>query len=306
MLAPVLLICFDRPAQAAKTIQALQNTPCELYLFRDGGGEDKDREAFAELFKETERTREAKTRSRLEEKNHGHRDGPKEALRWFFSQVSAGIILEEDILPAAEMVETYSKALKFFEKDTTIFALGSAPNKNVVAPGPLPWTRSPLFLVWGWASWADRIHPCQIPNSLWEKFENQMLKPFASLTAKLYLDREFKNLAKNPQYCWSYYLQFHALTSGKDILIPETKLTQNQGINGKARRTKSNPDQAPTPEECNAVNKKDPGANPNEREWQRKIEKAKFISLFHELRNRLQIRKKVLFLFRIENGRKKA
>lgn len=284
---PILIICFDRPEKAALLLSRIKHLPNKLYLFRDGGGSDH----FRRLFEETKKMRaEGATKILIEKTNLGGRDGPWRAIRWFFSEVPSGIILEEDIVPAPEMFECYSKALKAFSEDRTVFALGSAPNKNVKAPGKETWTRSPLLLVWGWATWADRIKGCEIPNTIWQEKGRNLLKDFKSLTAKLYLTREMKKLEANPKYCWSYYLQLHALANGLDILIPETKLARNSGVGPSARRSRTNPDGRPLPLSCATMAKKPAGANNRCKVWQKKVEKAKFVGLIHEIRNRLKLR----------------
>ena len=284
--APILVICFDRPEKAALLLAGLRTHKGKLFLFRDGGGSWK----FERLFADAKSIRpHGATETLIEKDNLGGRDGPWRAIRWFFSQVPAGIVLEEDITPAKAMVACYSKALETFAADKSVFALGAAPNRNVRAPGPHPWTRSPLFLPWGWASWSDRILGVDVPNDIWKTRGKSLLRKFDSLTARLYLGREMRKLAADPQYCWSYYPQLHALASGLDILIPETKLTKNTGISRKSRRSKTNPDSKPVPQECAAMARKPAGANPKTKAWQKEVEKAKFMGLGHEIRNRLRL-----------------
>jgi hypothetical protein len=293
--APVLIICYDRPEKAALLLAHLRDVPNKLFLFCDGGGSEE----FEALFAEVKAMRpEGATECLILEKNLGHRDGPWQAIQWFFSQVDAGIILEEDIMPAPRMLECYSRGLAAFADDKSVFALGSAPNKNVAAPGKESWTRSPLFLVWGWATWADRIKACELPNDLWKKHGKALLSRFETLGARLYLTREMWKLEANPSYCWSYYPQLHALANKLDILIPETKLTKNSGVGPSARRSKTNPDTRPDPRACHHMARKPSGANKACGTWQRKVEKIKFLGLIHELRNRLELGK----LLRILNG----
>lgn len=290
-IAPTLLICFDRPEMAEQLLTEMhakkaEDQPTKLFLFRDGGGNDD----FHRIFQETANKRaEGTTEILMPETNLGSRNGPWHAIQWFFSHVPAGIVLEEDLQLAQEMLECYSKALKAFDDNKSIFALGSSPNHNVAPAGRHPWTKSPLLFVWGWASWTDRITKCQTPNLIWQENGKKTLAKIQTLTGRLHLQREFKKLEINPEYCWSYYPQLHALYHKLDILIPETKLTKNVGINKLARRTNNHPDDPTIPADTKQMLNKEPMANEYNPIYQKRIELAKFIGLVQEIRTRLQL-----------------
>lgn len=302
---PLLLICFDRPEIGAAVLANIWKTQSEIFLFRDGGGNPTHRAVYEDLFKEIRTLRSIygwKTHIRMEEKNLGGCHGPATALKWFFEQVPMGIVLEEDIMPHTAMIPIYSEGLDAFQHDRSVFALGAAPNRNVPTADGITWTRSPLFLVWGWASWADRILPSLIPNPNHDDGQTALSR-FQTLTAKLYMDRELTQLKKSPESCWSYHLQTKVLAEGLDVLIPRTKLTQNLGIAPDARRTKDDFDDAPNTHDCTQMQemplREGPHQTPEWVKWQKSIEIAKFRGIIHEIRNRLRIRSRIKALLGI-------
>jgi hypothetical protein len=296
MKPAVLVMCYDRPHLALGTLRAIRAHEGPILIFQDGeppgGAADEMREIAHVISQERKST--GPTILHQEERNLGQRDAPIKAIGWAAETSPSFIVLEEDILPAPKMVEIYSKALAHFEHDPTIFALGASKLCNPKnQPGPKPWTRSPLFLVWGWASWKNRIDLCQVPNRIWQERGPSLLEPTATLLAKLYLAREMGLLAKNPHYCWSYYLQLHCLHHKLDILVPETKLAWNRGIHKGARHTQYAPDEPWTNPAVDQMARKAPGANPKNKAWEKELEQKKFVSLLHELRARLAIRQKI-------------
>jgi len=300
--APVLIICFDRPEYGAKVIRSVWDSESDLYLFRDGGGSNEAKELYEALFREVKAFRDArnqKTFIRMEPENLGPCDGPFSAIQWFFQNNPHGIVLEEDVMPQRSMIETYSKALEEFKGEHSIFALASATTKNLEVPSP-QWAKTPLFLVWGWASWADRILAAPFPNSDLTVSKKD-LQRFGSLNARLYMSRELKIFEKNPKGCWSYHYQTHILQTKMDVLMPQVKFSQNIGIGKHARRTKDGEDESPNWLRCMDMAEQPPTIAPcdeNWIKWQKAMEVAKFRGICHEIRNRLQIRTRIKNIFR--------
>lgn len=290
-MSGTLLICYDRPSLAALCLEVILQDENPLYLFADGGASP----SFQRLFEETRLARkEKKTYIRIEKENLGPRDGPWEAIKWMLKAEGSGIILEEDLQPDPNFLEFYRKGLSAFAEDKSVAALGSAPKELPPFPGEETWARSPLFLVWGWATWWDRIADIDIPHQLWSEKRKTLLSPLETFAGKLYLEREFDQLKKNPHFCWSYYPQQIFLEKKQHVLIPRAKFTTNLGIGINNRRTRhGKADGKISQAACAAAAQKPATTKPYSKEYQRAIEREKFGGIIQELRNRIQIRSRV-------------
>src|SRR4051812_30767694 len=101
---PILLIAFNRPTETQKVLFVLKNVkPKELFVAVDAPrtGNEHDQKAVAEVKRmiatEIDWPCEIKTLFQVENKGCGY--GPVSALNWFFGQVDAGLILEDDCIP---------------------------------------------------------------------------------------------------------------------------------------------------------------------------------------------------------------
>ena len=109
--APVLIIAFNRPDLVKGLIKRIAFAkPARIFFAVDGARNDGD----AELVRETQKSISAidwpcdiKTFFRVE--NRGCRNAPPEAITWFFENVEAGIVLEDDCYPSPEFLRFASE-----------------------------------------------------------------------------------------------------------------------------------------------------------------------------------------------------
>jgi hypothetical protein len=287
-----VFIGFDRPKIAEKTLRPLKDLPI-LYLFCDGPTETHPtcQKEYRILFEEIAKKRKSlKTEIWTPEKNYGPLQGPPTAFHWMLEKEKSGTIVEEDVLTTPQFHHLAQWALDTYQDDPNIIALSSGlPNSHTLIPTQV--AKSNLLLVWGWATWYEKIQPIKIPDS--------PLKPIPknaklSLLEKLHYQRIARQLKKNPEYAWSPYIQRYILCENKQTLFPKYKLTQNLGIHPQARRSRGTPDPNPeiaqiTPKEGidgekeNKTHKLHPSEN-------LKLFKKKHGNLLQEIRTQLAIR----------------
>ena len=172
---PILFLLFNRPELTAKVFERIRMIrPRRLFVAADGPrvGSDSDFRNCASARLITQNIDwQCDVKYRFLEKNYGCRRAVSGAIDWFFSQVSEGIILEDDCFPSADFFHFCSAALKKYRNNEKIMHI----NGTVHAP-PALLTHDAWFsryaLVWGWASWARA----------WQKYDPVLLNyPFDKL-----------------------------------------------------------------------------------------------------------------------------
>lgn len=289
---PALFIGFNRPLMAADSLWRIIDAD-PLYLFADAPRNDTktEHEQMLALFDCVHKKRAGKrTEIYVPERNLGQRDGPWAAIRWFLQAEGAGCIVEEDILVEPGFLKAYGDALRSERKNRRIYAVSSTTKNPQFELGDHPWVESKMLFVWGWATWWDKISDVQVPNNLWNDNRSEIFKAFPRFASRLYMAREFDMLAKNSNYCWSYYVQQQKLLAGEFTLIPAAKLSRNIGISPESLRTKKTPDGFPDGAKIEKMrqNLNNPAMGYS-KSIESRIEAEKHGSLVHELRNRLKL-----------------
>ena len=130
MMAPILLITFNRPDYLQRVLQVLLRIkPKELFIFQDGprGGNLTDSSGCEKVRWIIKRyiTWPCNMRTFYSEKNLGCGPGPATAISWFFSQVNQGIIIEDDTVPHEDFFYYATELLDRYKDDKSVYAIGS-------------------------------------------------------------------------------------------------------------------------------------------------------------------------------------
>lgn len=288
-----VFIGFDRPELAEKTLPPLLTVP-KLYLFCDGATEKNphSQKIYRQIFEKVRLERKSlPTEIWTPRENFGPLKGPPTSLLWMLEKEKKGTIVEEDVLTTPEFHLSYSWALDTFEDEENILAISSGlPMASRFLHSPF--VKTPLLLVWGWATWYAKIkdipipcHPPKLPQTL-------------SLLETLHYRRLKQMLLSDPQYAWSPYIQLALLSQNKTVLFPQNKTTQNLGVNPQARRSRGTPDTPPEPLLW-APQEKTPILCPTLcPSYHLKLFKQKNGGLLQEVRTRLALRTKAKRIWR--------
>jgi len=242
-LKPAIFIGFDRPDLGQVCLKPLLDLP-KLYLFCDGPTENvpSTQKEYKIIFDKIKKQRRSlPTEIWTPHNNHGPLHGPPSAFFWMLEKEKRGTIVEEDVLTTPAFHAYASWALDTFENQEDIIALSSGV-PSAFEHLNSPFSKSNLFLVWGWASWYNKIKNIKFPDpDITPHF------PKLGLLKRLHYQRLYRTLISNPHYAWSPYIQFYLLKNNKSIIFPKYKTTQNIGISPTARRTKGQADTPPEP-----------------------------------------------------------
>ena len=243
LTTPVLLLIFNRPDTTRAVLAAIGRArPTRLYVAADGPrpGHPTDAAACAAaraaVLAGIDWPCEVITQFRSHNLNCGV--GPATAISWFFEQEEAGIILEDDCVPALSFFGYCQELLARYAHDTRVMHIGGN-NFSSDAQGPLPAGADSYYFSsqvnsWGWATW----------RRAWQLFDFQ-LTAFGELRrsghlAGLYssaLEGRYR-LAKiagvlrlpPPAHVWDYQWHFAIASNSGLCTVPAVNLVGNIGF----------------------------------------------------------------------------
>lgn len=173
--------------------------------------------------------------------NVGCKRGVIGAINWFFENVEAGIILEDDCLPDPSFFRYATELLLKYRHDKKIMTIsgdnfaGSGTVKNQDS-----YTFSQFPQVWGWATW----------KRVWDQYDGD-IKDWKKLRDSKWLDSVTENWLERLYWryifdrmyaqkidTWDYQLVYYAFKHQMLTLIPSQNLVSNSGFGADATHTK--------------------------------------------------------------------
>jgi hypothetical protein len=242
-LQPILIICFNRPDLVRGQIENLKRVqPEQLYFAVDGPRNNRpdDIEKCAEVrdLILTEISWECEVRTRFSPLNQGCRDGPLNAVSWFFEQEEAGIILEDDCVASPSFLNMASELLEKFSGDDR-FAQICGSNELGSVEGNGSYFKSRFGGIWGWATWRSRWHRFLRWDSIRRGPVEHINALYSIRSFKKYrkLNREILRSALKQNDAWDYLWAGFRLSNGLHSLVPQKNLVQNVGFRDDATHT---------------------------------------------------------------------
>lgn len=127
---PILLITFNRPNHTRRVWDAIKKQqPKYMYVFQDGPreGNETDKEkcsAVRAIFDEP-LDWDCKIKTFYSDVNLGCGKGPVTGISWFFENVEAGLIFEDDAVPHSDFFDYAAQLLDRYYNHAEIRAIGS-------------------------------------------------------------------------------------------------------------------------------------------------------------------------------------
>ena len=250
LATPVLLLLFNRPDTTREVLAAIRRArPTRLYVAADGPrpGHPTDAAACAAaravVLEGVDWPCEVRTQLRTQNLNCGL--GPATAISWFFEHEEAGIILEDDCVPAFSFFGYCQELLARYAHDTRVMHIGGNNFSREARQSQPAAAESYYFSMqvnsWGWATW----------RRAWQLFDFQ-LADFESLRqrgrlAGLYssaLETRYR-LAKiesvlrlpAPAHVWDYQWHFAIAINSGLCIVPAVNLVGNVGFGTQGTHT---------------------------------------------------------------------
>lgn len=250
LATPVLLLIFNRPDTTREVLAAIRRArPPRLYVAADGPrpGHPTDAAtcaaARAVVLDGIDWPCELLTQLRPHNLNCGV--GPATAINWFFEHEEAGIILEDDCVPALSFFAYCQELLGRYAHDARVMHIGGN-NFSLEASQALPTSADSYYFStqvnsWGWATW----------RRAWQLFDFQ-LTGFEELRRRGRLDDLYSSaletryrLAKiagvlhlpPPAHVWDYQWHFAIAVNSGLCTVPAVNLVGNVGFGAQGTHT---------------------------------------------------------------------
>ena len=231
--APILLIAFNRPNLLSGLIETIRPAaPARVYLAVDGPRADhpEDAEACAAC---------AALASRIDwpcmvevcaqPVNLGCRKGVAAALRWFFSHVESGIILEDDIVPSMDFLRFASEMLVRYADDPRVGMITGNNFYGFQTDRTASYHFSAFVSIWGWAAWKRLLDAYEDdPEAYRDDAEALIAKSALSRQGRWEWTQVFRQVLQK-RATWDIQLQLTLFRKGFLVVCPRVNLCGNRG-----------------------------------------------------------------------------
>lgn len=240
--APVLLLTFNRPEQTFRVFEKIRSArPAQLFISSDGARKDRQDENYIvqdlrrDLLASIDWPCEVKTRFNAQ--NQGCKMAVSGAVSWFFDHVPAGIILEDDCVPASSFFSFCSELLAYYHHDERVMSISGTNLHGQTQYGDGDYYFSLLGDIWGWASWRRAWRFFDVRIKEWPEWRRlkKMLHPAKSVNDELYT--MFDAAASEQNHIWDYQWVFAHVSNGGLGIVSEMNLVQNIGFGADATNT---------------------------------------------------------------------
>lgn len=154
---PILLLGFNRPDTIRQVFEKIRSIkPLILYIAVDGARSNKPDEStlvtqVKDIVTEIDWPCTVKKLFRFE--NVGCKIAVSGAIKWFFSEVEMGIVLEDDCLPTTSFFYYCKTLLSYYKDDNRIGMISGHNYFGKTSDKNNDYSIITTCGVWGWASW---------------------------------------------------------------------------------------------------------------------------------------------------------
>ena len=240
---PVLFLTFNRPAITQRVFEAIRKAkPSRLFIAADGPRADHpgDRQLCSEARRvaaEVDWPCEVLTLFR--EKNLGCKKAVSSAIDWFFSQVTKGIILEDDCLPHHDFFTFCDSMLEYYEDDERVWVITGNNFQHSRKRGNAAYYFSKYNHCWGWASWRRSWQFYRGDLPFWQEWNHStdwFLKMQDRVEQRYWTDI-FERVRSNEIDSWAYPWTASVWYHGGLTVTPNVNLVTNIGLGPDATHT---------------------------------------------------------------------
>ena len=240
----ILFLVFNRIDTTKRVFQAIRDIkPTRIYLAADGPRstheEDQDRvaEVVAYVLEHIDWKCDVTTLIRKE--NLGCKRAVSEAIDWFFSHESDGIILEDDCLPDPTFFRFCEELLEYYRGDTRVGMISGDNFQFGQRHGDASYYFSRIAHIWGWATWAHAWKAYDREMAVWPNFsKGKWLNGLvSSRDERRYWENIFNLVASGKIDTWDYQWVLSCLTNGMLVIMPNVNLVSNIGFGSSATHT---------------------------------------------------------------------
>lgn len=237
---PVLVLLFNRPEVTRRLLEAVAlGRPADLFVAADGprAGYPGD----TELCEQTRKLVDdlpwsCRVHRQFRDSNVGLQDAVTSALDWFFDKVEAGIVLEDDCIPAPDFFSFAGEMLERYNDDPRVMHISGLNMKPEEQFSEDSYFFTQVGHIWGWATWrrAWRLNDPGMRD--WPALRRRL--DLGAPRLQRVLGRKFASAYAGRKKTWSRVWYYSiALHSGMAI-IPRVNMVSNVGFGPDATHTR--------------------------------------------------------------------
>lgn len=230
---PILYIIFNRLDTVKQTFpQIRKQQPIQLFIAADGPRITREGEA-----EKCAAVREwvmgqidwqCDVHTLFRDENLGCGKNVSAAITWFFENVDAGIILEDDCLPSDSFFSYCAELLDYYKSDERIMHIAGSNHLIDSGLDESYWFAC-VQHCWGWASWkrAWKNYSFNVDDYTNVLTRN---KYFSVSPVKKYWEAIFLQMAEHKIDTWDYQWTFHITRNNGLCINPTKNLVTNIGF----------------------------------------------------------------------------
>jgi len=241
---PVLFLIFNKPSLTSIVFREIRKLkPRNLYIAADGPREDKTGEI--ETCAQTRKLVlegidwDCEVKTLLRQKNLGCGRAVSEAITWFFENVEAGVILEDDCVPDPTFFDFCSALLARYRDNHQVMHVGGANFQPKSLSGKSSYYFSNYVHVWGWATWrrAWQLYNYDIPGNFSQALEPNLKRKFSSAAERAYWMKSFDGMVFHNIDTWDIQWSYCVYKNDGISITPAVNLVSNIGYGPDATHT---------------------------------------------------------------------
>jgi hypothetical protein len=238
LTTPVLFLVFNRLDTTKQVFEAIrQAKPPKLFIAADGPRVDRDDEAedcdTVRQFIMNNIDWECEVKTLFRDQNLGCRVAVSSAIDWFFENVEAGIILEDDCLPHPDFFNFCQDMLEYYRNDESIMHISGANFQFGKQRGDGSYYFSRYAHIWGWASWRRAWQYYDVNMKSFPNFKEQNIIGDIFPDKKIqcrWLEILDKIYSKDPIFnTWDFQWAYTVLLHQGRCITPNCNLISNIG-----------------------------------------------------------------------------
>lgn len=239
---PILFLIFNRPELTSKVFSRIREArPKQLFIAADGprtNVEQEEEQCLATRTIASQIDWPCEVELLFRKKNLGCAQAVSEAITWFFTNVEAGIILEDDCLPNISFFKYCQDLLNHYNDDKRVMMISGRNNLEISAQDNSYFFAS-YGSIWGWATWKRAWEGFDVKMSDWPKVkEKDILNTLiADSFVRQWKMNAFQEVASKRLNTWDIPWGLHMLLQNGLSIVPTVNLVKNIGYGELATHT---------------------------------------------------------------------
>ena len=233
---PVLVLGFNRPDTTRHVLESLRRfRPGALFFAVDGPRADRqgENEQVAAVRRLADTIDwDCEVRTLFRDKNLGCKTAVSDAITWFFHNVEAGIILEDDCVAHPSFFPFATELLGRYKSDNRVLMISGDNFQRERERSVYSYYFSRYTHIWGWATWRRAWRHYDHRMSRWPELRNRgwLLDILKDRAAADYWTRVFDDTFAERNSSWAYRWTYSAWVNDALTILPCVNLVSNIGF----------------------------------------------------------------------------